>query len=188
MKRNWGREYPDTIYHTVPCIKFLNAKGDSVSFPAQDSCISVVHLFYSEDVSFSRLIMDQAHQIADKFKDNPYVKVYSISVSPLETDSSINAFIMPYNTYGLDNWESLYDPSVDMFSYIRNAMLIDGMEDPADSSRFLISNKLVLLDSKSRLRGFYDSSLKGEIDRLEDEIKLLMVEEIRNRPAKLEVK
>jgi len=188
MKRNWGREYPDTIYHTVPAVKFLDASGNSILFPAQDSCVSVVHLFYTQDSSFSRLITDKAFQIADKFKENPYVKVYSISVSPKDNKFTVDAFITPYRSHIAKNWNVLYGSSVDIFSYARKSLLIDAMSDPTDSERFLISNKLVLLDSKSRLRGFYDSSLKGEIDRLEDEIKLLMVEEIRNRPAKLKLK
>jgi len=185
MKRNWGREYPDTIYHQVPEISFLNVNRDTVSFPSQDSCVSVVHLFYTRDESFSRGIMQQAFQIADRFKENPYVKVYSVSVSPEDDESNILAFAEPFRKYTGNKWELLFQPSVDIFSYVRSSLLVDGMVDPTDSSRYLISNKFVLIDSKSRLRGFYDSSLKGEVDRLEDEVKLLMVEEIRNRPAKL---
>jgi protein SCO1/2 len=45
-----------------------------------------------------------------------------------------------------------------------------------------------LLDSEKRIRGFYDISLRSELDRLEDEIKVQLVEEVRNNPLKVERK
>ncbi|WP_232046197.1 hypothetical protein [Sphingobacterium daejeonense] len=41
-----------------------------------------------------------------------------------------------------------------------------------------------MLDSEKRIRGFYDISLRSELDRLEDEIKVQLVEEVRNNPIK----
>ena len=188
MKRNWGREYPDTIFHTAPDIHFENAEGAKVGFPAPDTCISVAHLFYTRDAAFSRLMLDHVDMLATRFQGNAMINFFSISVDSMETQADVNAFINPYRNMAQKHWHVLYNPSVDIFTYARERLLIDAMPDPADSTRFLISNQLVLLDSKSRIRGFYDISVKGEVDRLEDEIKLLAVEEIRNKPLKVEKK
>lgn len=32
MKRNWGREYPDTIFHTLSNISFKDVKGNDKAF------------------------------------------------------------------------------------------------------------------------------------------------------------
>jgi protein SCO1/2 len=67
-------------------------------------------------------------------------------------------------------------------------MLIEAMPVEGDSTKFIISNQFVLLDSEKRIRGFYDISLRSELDRLEDEIKVQLVEEVRNNPLKVERK
>src|SRR5690606_24409637 len=105
-----------------------------------------------------------------------------------ETAPSVTSFVSPYADMAQKKWQAVFRPSEDIFSYSREQLLIDAMVDPADSSRFLISNQLVLLDSKHRIRGFYDISQKGEVGRLEDELKLISVEEIRNRSLKVEKK
>src|SRR5690606_1065225 len=186
MKRNWGREYPDTIFHTVSRIDFNDGAGAKVAFPAPDTCISVAHLFYTRDAAFSRLMLDHMDMLATRFQENPSVNFFSISVDSTDTRADVNTFTHGYKNMTTKHWHVVHNANVDIFGYAREQLLIDAMPDPTDSTRFLISNQLVLLDSKGRIRGFYDISLKGEIDRLEDEIKLLMVEEIRNRPMKVE--
>lgn len=188
MKRNWGREYPDTIFHTVSPLQFDEVTGAKKAFPAPDTCISVVHLFYTRDAAFSRLMLNHVDLLATRFEENPIVNFFSISVDSLDKQADVKAFINPYKNMVRKHWNVVYNPTVDIFGYAREQLLIDAMPDPADSTRFLISNQLVLLDSKSRIRGFYDISVKGDVDRLEDEIKLLVVEEIRNKPLKVERK
>ncbi|PRD49114.1 photosynthetic protein synthase I [Sphingobacterium haloxyli] len=186
MKRNWGREYPDTIFHTANRIYFEDAAGEKIAFPAGDTCISVAHLFYTRDAAFSRLMLDHVDMLAVRFQENPMVKFFSISVDSTDTRADLEAFADRYRNIEAKHWNLVSNPTVDIFGYAQEQLLIDAMPDPADSTRFLISNQLVLLDAKSRIRGFYDISLKGEIDRLEDEIKLLAVEEIRNKSLKIE--
>jgi len=186
MKRNWGREYPDTIFHTLNAVDFYNYNGEICSFLKADTVISVAHLFYTKDQAFSRLMLDHMGALADRFKANEHVRLFSISVDPQESEQTLQAFLKPYKHIASTNWEVVYGASTDIFAYAREELLIDAMVNPADSTSYIIGNQLVLLDSKKRLRGFYDVSLKGEVDRLEDEIKLLMVEEVRNRPLKIE--
>lgn len=186
MKRNWGREYPDTIFHTLSDINFLNLKGDTVSLLDVDTAMTVVHLFYSKDQSFSRLMLDNIEGLANRFKENPLVRFYSISVDPQETKESLQAFTKKYKQIDQRHWQVVFHPSVNIFDYAKKDLLIDAMVDPADTTKFLTSNQFVLIDSKRRIRGYYDVSQKVDIDRLEDEIKLQVVEEVRNRPLKIE--
>ncbi|MEJ5053048.1 SCO family protein [Sphingobacterium sp. MYb382] len=186
MKRNWGREYPDTIFHTLSDINFLNLKGDSVTLLDVDTAMTVVHLFYSKDQSFSRLMLDNIDGLANRFKENPLVRFYSISVDPQETVASLQAFTKKYKQIDQRHWQVVFHPSVNIFDYAKKDLLIDAMVDPSDSTKFLISNQFVLIDSKGRIRGYYDVSQKVDVDRLEDEIKLQVVEEVRNRPLKIE--
>ena len=78
--------------------------------------------------------------------------------------------------------------NVDLLQYANTEMLLDAMVDPKDPNKYIVSNNFILLDSKNRIRGFYDVSLKSDMERLADEIRLQVVEEIRNKPLKVEKK
>jgi len=86
------------------------------------------------------------------------------------------------------SWQFLGDPAVDMLDFSRKHLLMDAMRDTGDSTRFVISPNYALIDSRHRIRGFYDINLKTEMDRLKDEIKVQVVEELRNNPLKIEKK
>lgn len=188
MNRNWGREYPDTIFHILPSIDLEDITGEKMTFPAADTCISVVHLFYTRDEAFSRLMFDHIDALATRFQANGIVNFYSISVDQSDTEATLTSFVRPYKNLTAKHWHVVFNPNVDIFAYAREHLLIDAMVDPADSRRFLISNQLVLVDSRKRIRGFYDISQKDAVDRLQDEVKLLLVEEVRNRSLKVEKK
>lgn len=188
MKRNWGREYPDTVFHTLSPIGFQDISGKELTALSTDTCISIMHLFYTRDEAFSRLMLDHIDALATRFQANGIVNFYSISVDSSDTEATLGAFVRQYRNLPDKHWHVVFNPSADIFSYAREHLLIDAMVDPADSSRFLISNKMVLVDSRKRIRGFYDISQKDEVDRLQDEVKLLLVEEVRNRSLKIEKK
>ena len=186
MKRNWGREYPDTIFHTVPELALNDVQRGPIHFMESDTSISVVHLFYGRDDSFSKLMLDHVDALASRFQAIPLVQFYSVSVDSTDTAERIRGLLKDYKDLDKKHWYIGLHPDRPIFEYAREQLLIDAMIDPADSSRFLISNQLVLIDGKHRIRGFYDISVKGEVGRLEDEIKLLTVEELRNRSTKIE--
>lgn len=181
-----GKETPDTAYHIVKELGLLSWDGRNVTMLDNDSSITVVNLFYSADQSFSKSVMDVLSPIVERFAYNPLVDFFSVSVDSGETENKLTAFLKGYKGLDNRNWHVVYQPTADISDYVRNELLIDAMVDPQDSTRYIISNLLVLIDSKHRIRGFYDSAQASEIKRLEDEIKLLLVEEVRNRPLRIE--
>lgn len=188
MRRVMGREIPDTIFHQLSPVEFMNYDNKPVKFLGTDTAVSVVHLFYTRDQGLSKQLVHDMSTIAARFKSNPKVELYSISVDPNDSSADLEKFIAPYKKDKNPHWFVVNKPSVDIFEFARTAMLIEAMPVPADSTKFIISNQFVLIDSEKRIRGFYDISLRSELDRLEDEIKVQLVEEVRNNPLKVERK
>lgn len=188
MRRNMGRETPDTIYHQIEPISFLNEKGDSITFLGQDTAISVVHLFYSKDSTVSAALALNMRPVVERFRANGKVRFYSISVDPQDRVDDLQGFAEKYNRGLSNHWDFVANAGVDLLSYSRQQLLIDALHDPADSNKFIISNNYILIDTKNRIRGFYDINLQSNLDRLKDEIKVQLVEEIRDNPVKIERK
>ncbi len=42
---------------------------------------------------------------------------------------------------------------------------------------FIHTENMILVDSKSRIRGYYDGTSNTDMERLEDEIRILLLEE-----------
>jgi protein SCO1/2 len=181
--RKWGRDIPDTIYHTVPSVDFVNYNGKAVRLLNNDTALSVVHLMYTRDVSLSRTMIKKLDQIANRFIQNKKVKLYSITVDTLfDTPQVLAKYSKVYKPW-TKSWFFVTDPSVDILKFAKESLLQDALVTKDNSKPFIIGSNYLLLDSKGRIRGIYDINVKTDVDRLEDEIKLLLVEEIRNNPA-----
>ncbi|WP_293905139.1 MULTISPECIES: SCO family protein [unclassified Sphingobacterium] len=186
--RKWGRDIPDTIYHTVPAVDFVNYDGKKVHLLDNDTTLSVVHLMYSRDASLSRTMIKRLDQIANRFIQNKKVRLYSITVdTAYDTPEVLAKYAKVYKPW-TKSWFFVTDPSVDIFKFAKESLLQDALVNKEGSKPFIIGSNYLLLDTKGRIRGIYDINVKTDVDRLEDEIKLLLVEEVRNHPATIEQK
>lgn len=186
MKRVMGREIPDTIFHQLEPVDFINYDGSQVEFLGTDSLVTVAHLFYSKDEGLSRQLVSDMAAVADRFSETSQVTLFSISIDSLDGVEELNSYIDRDMKKINPRWKIVTKPNVDIFTYARESMLLEASPFPGNQDRFLMSNQIVLIDSERRIRGFYDISLRSELNRLEDEIKLQIVEEIRNHPLKVE--
>ncbi len=186
--RKWGRDIPDTIYHQVPALTFTDIDGTKLDFLKNDTLVSVAHLMYSRDSSFSKTMVSSLDKIVERFVNNHKVHFYSISVDTLNDDTAVLANYAKNFKPLSRKWHFVSHLSKDVFAFAKDDLLVDAMPLANDSTRYMIGSSYILLDGKGRIRGYYDINMKTEVDRLQDEIKLLLVEEIRNNPMKIEQK
>jgi|GEM_PF-206566 len=188
VSRKMGREIKDTLFHQVPVVQFEDMDGRTVNFIDNDTTISVVHLFYTKDKSFSRTMINRLNKVATNLKRNPKVRFYSISADPTsDTPEILKVYTQGYRA-DEKRWSFLTNPSVDILQFAREELLLDAMRDPQDTTKIIIGSSYILLDSQRRIRGFYDLNLNTELERLEEEVKLQLVEEYRNAPIKVQQK
>ncbi len=188
MNRVMGREIPDTVFHQLTEVDFINYDNKPVRFLESDTIITVAHLFYGKDQGLSKQLLHDVNTIATRFKYNPKIQLFSIDVDSTDSQKVMEEAIAPYSKDRNPNWFVVNQPNTDIFKYARERMLLEAMRVDGDPNKFVISNQIILIDSKKRIRGIYDISLRSEIDRLEDEVKVQVVEEIRNSPLKVERK
>lgn len=187
MNRKMGREIPDTVFHQIKPLVLRDMDDNPVPFLKADSSIAVVHTFYASDEGLSIAMLQSLRGIAERFKNNNKVKFYSISVDSTDSTADLEKMVGKFRK-GLEaNWYVLKGND-DILTYVREQLLIDALQDPMNAKKFTISNQYVLVDAHRRIRGFYDINLKTNIERLEDEIKVQLVEEARDNPPKIEKK
>lgn len=175
-----GVQIPDTLYHQVSSFSLLNEDGKMTDFPMDQESISIVNFFYTGCDTFCLEVNNGMSRLAHIFAKNEIIKFYSISVDSMDTPEILKDYAMQFDKQKT-HWEFLTGEDKKVLGISKSGFLLDALVDTTKQGAFIISPSLVLLDSKRRIRSYYDGSDPKQIDQLIDEIKLLVTEEIRNK-------
>jgi protein SCO1 len=171
-----GKKIPDTIYHTVRNFKLLNQNGDPVGLPTDSNRIAVVSFFFTRCKSVCVHTNSQIARIAEVFAGNKRLEFYSISVDPeFDQPAVLKSYAAKYEPVN-KHWHFLTGEKDLIFDLAKKDFLVDALEK---DGLLIHSPRLILLDSKKRIRGYYDPTGKEQIEKLIDEIKVLITEELR---------
>ncbi|TCD27304.1 redoxin domain-containing protein [Pedobacter psychrodurus] len=172
-----GKKIPDTIYHLVPDFKLLNQHNDTVTWKSLKNKIVVLNMFYTSanNQGASKYIK----KLSEGYEQKPLVKFLSLSVDPLD-GSKIKDFAEQFKAK-VGKWDFLVGDTIQTYPLIRKGLLLDVVADEKnEKTNFIFSNKIVLIDNLHRIRGIYEADNAEANARLEDEIKVLIAEYLRN--------
>lgn len=176
-----GEQIPDTIYHVIEDFQLVNQNNDTVNLNIWKGKIVVVNLFYSQGTSDGTKSALKAMQEFNEFyQKNHMVHLASISVDDKDDTKKLNAFAK-VSSAEPPKWNVLTGDTATINKLVKHSLLLDAInQSTATERKFIYSNKIVLLDTKYRIRGFYEASNKEALSKLDDEIKVLIAEELRN--------
>ncbi|WP_257666053.1 SCO family protein [Parapedobacter tibetensis] len=174
-----GKKVPDTLFHHITPFSLVNQEGKEIEVLAADTSIAVVNFFYSRCESFCAHMNDEMNRVAARFAKNKMVNFYTITVdTAYDTPAVLRSYATTYQPQD-KKWHFLTAGKSDVYDVARNGFLVDAVQDTTNDASFIHSSSLILVDSHRRIRGYYDVNHKKEVDRLIDEVKLLLVQEIR---------
>lgn len=172
-----GKKIPDTIYHLVPDFKLVNQQNDTISWKSLENKIVVLNLFYTG--ANNQETSKYTKKLSDGYEQKPLVKFLSLSVDPLDK-GRIKDFAEQFKAKA-GKWDFLIGDTTQTYPLIRKGLLLDVVADETkEKTNFIFSNKIVLIDNLHRIRGIYDADNVEANARLEDEIKVLIAEYLRN--------
>jgi len=172
-----GKKIPDTIYHLVPDFKLVNQHDDTITWKSLANKIVVLNLFYTG--ANNQVTSKYIKKLSDGYEQKPLVKFLSLSVDPLDK-SRIKDFAGHFKAKA-GKWDFLVGDTIQTYPLIRKGLLLDVVADETEEkTNFIFSNKIVLIDNLHRIRGIYDADNAEANARLEDEIKVLIAEYLRN--------
>jgi protein SCO1/2 len=76
-----------------------------------------------------------------------------------------------------NRWLFLTGDTTSIYNLARQGFLVNALKESDDD--FIYSDNLVLIDAEKRIRGYYKGANTNDINRLTDEIKVLIAEELR---------
>ena len=177
-----GKQIPDTIYHLVPDFKLLNQQADSVNWKSYEGKILVLNLFYTTGNTASVNSASRAMKAFEKtYSKNKTVNFVGLSIDPSRDTPKILAnYAVGLGAKG-GKWDLLTGDSTSIYSLINKGLFIDAHRELDNGApKFVYSNMFVLLDPQHRIRGYYEATSAEALSKLDDEIKVLITEELRN--------
>ena len=178
-----GREVTDTLFHTVPDFSLTNQEGKTVTSGYLKGKVFVADFFFTRCPGICKKMSSQLTRVQERFLNNRDVQIVSFSVDP-ENDT-VPALQEYAGRYGIraDNWQLLTGDKSQVYRLAKNGYYVTAKEDKPDATdleeRFVHTDKFVLVDRQGRIRGYYNVTIRNDVDRLITEIDILLREEMQ---------
>lgn len=156
--------------HRIGDFRFTGQEGKTLSEKDWEGKIVVANFFFTHCMSICPKMMYQLKRVdADA---GTQVLINSFTVDP-ERDSAgqLKAYA---NRLGVDGkWMLLTGDKKTLYRFARTELMIDATDGDGGPDDFIHSDRLVLIDQQKRIRGYYDGTDAGDVDRLIRDIKKL---------------
>ena len=163
-------------YHTVSDFSFTNQNGKIITQKDYEGKIYVADFFFTTCGSICPKMTTNLAVIQKAIINNPKVMLLSHTVFP-ETDSVPVLKKYAIKNGVLDNkWNLVTGDKKQIYTMARKSYLAVKLGKPNELYDMVHTENFVLVDSKRRVRGFYDGTKEEDIQRLIDDINFLCSE------------
>jgi len=163
-------------YHTVSDFSFTNQNGKIITQKDYEGKIYVADFFFTTCGSICPKMTTNLAVIQKAIINNPKVMLLSHTVFP-ETDSVPILKKYAIKNGVLDNkWNLVTGDKKQIYTMARKSYLAVKLGKPNELYDMVHTENFVLVDSKRRVRGFYDGTKEEDIQRLIDDINFLCSE------------
>jgi len=160
-------------YHAIDDFSFINQNGKIITQKDYEGKIYVADFFFTTCGSICPKMTTNLVEVQKVFINNPKVMLLSHTVFP-ETDN-----VAVLKEYAIKNgvidskWNLVTGDKKQIYSMARKSYLAVKLGKPNELYDMVHTENFVLVDSKRRVRGFYDGTKKEDIERLIDDINFL---------------
>jgi protein SCO1/2 len=163
-------------YHTIADFSFVNQNGETITQKDYEGTVYVADFFFTTCGSICPKMSVNLEEIQKAFANNPKVKLLSHTVFP-ETDSVpvLKAYAKKHNVDDA-KWNLVTGDKKEIYAMARKSYLAVKMGKPSELYDMVHTENFVLVDTKKRVRGFYDGTDKEDMKRLIEDIHFLIQE------------
>ena len=160
-------------YHSIADFSFTNQNGKIITQKDYEGKIYVADFFFTTCGSICPKMTTNLVEVQKAFINNPKVMLLSHSVFP-ETDN-----VAVLKEYAIKNgvidskWNLVTGDKKQIYSLARKSYLAVKLGKPEELYDMVHTENFVLVDSKRRVRGFYDGTNKEDVKRLIEDINFL---------------
>jgi protein SCO1/2 len=164
-------------YHTIADFSFTNQNGKTITQKDYKGKVYVADFFFTTCQTICPKMTSNMTEIQKAFLNNPKVMLLSHSVLP-DTDS-----VPVLKEYALKNgvvdgkWNLVTGDKKEIYGIARKSYLAVKTGSPDQLYDMVHTENFILVDTKQRVRGFYDGTKTEDITRLIQDVNWLVESE-----------
>lgn len=162
--------------HTIADFKLVNQLGDTVTQADFAGKVYVADFFFATCPTICPIMSSNIAGLQEHFKDEPGVMFLSHSVTP-QIDS-VPLLAAYGEDYGANPavWMLTTGDKKHIYELARKSYFAVLDEGDGGVQDFIHTENFILVDPKRRIRGFYDGTSERDMERLKEEIEILLKE------------
>ena len=170
-------EVSKKITHKIDSFSFLNQDSISVSQSVFENKIHVANFIFTSCGSICPIMTSNFKIVGDKFKTDSTIVMLSYSVTPWIDKPYVLKKYMNKNGITNTNWHFLTGDRASIYKLARQSYFAEeNIGFSKDSTEFLHTEHVILVDKAKRIRGIYNGTLSLEMQHLVEDIKSLQGE------------
>lgn len=163
--------------HTIDDFSFTNQNGKTITQKDYEGKIYVADFFFTTCPSICVPMGENMAWLQEQIKNNPKVMLLSHTVTPeIDTPKVLKAYAQKKGVID-SKWNLVTGKKEDIYYIARKSYLAVKTTDSSELYDMVHTENFVLVDSKRRIRGFYDGTNLEEVKKLLEDIKFLSGEE-----------
>lgn len=165
----------DTIFHSIPYWSFLNQNREVISSDQFSEKVCLVDFFFTSCPSICPKLTLKMKEIQNQLNRECLnnVELLSFTVDPnRDSVKTLKDYSRNYNIND-ENWNLLTGDQSTIYELGVKGFLVPNQEDALAPGGFLHSEKLILIDKKGHIRGYYDGTDSTNTTKIVEHIKLL---------------
>jgi protein SCO1/2 len=167
----------ELVRHQIADFSFTDQNGQSVTQATIEDKIHIANFMFTSCGSICPIMTNQFKYIEEKFRNNPDFLILSYSVTPwIDTEDKLKEYTLN-NEISSPNWRFLTGEKGEIYTLARQSYFAE--EDlgfTKDSTEFLHTEHVLLVDQTKRIRGIYNGTLRLEMEQLALDIESLLKE------------
>ena len=159
--------------HFISNFSFVNQNGKTITQKDYEGKIYVADFFFTTCGSICPKMTTNLAEVQKAFLNNPKVMLLSHSVLPdIDSVPVLKAYAIK-NGVNDKKWNLITGDKKEIYSMARKSYLAVKQGKPSELYDMVHTENFVLIDTKKRVRGFYDGTKKEDVQRLIDDINFL---------------
>ena len=163
------------VEHTIGNFKLTNQNNQSITQQEIVGKIHVANFFFTGCGSICPGMMDKMKKVNKSLGDSSGVVFLSYSVTPWRDSVARLKEYAITNSINSNNWHLLTGTRNDIYELARRSYFAEEqLGFSKDSSDFLHTEHVLLVDKSGRIRGIYNGTLAMDMDQLRDDVLALL--------------
>lgn len=172
----YGEREDDSTEHKIAEWKFTDQDGKEISQKDLDGKIYVADFFFTTCQGICPKMSNQMERVAERFKGVKQIHFLSHTVKPSEDSISVLKQYANFHNADPLQWHFVTGNKREIYEMARKSYLSSVSEGDGGPDDFVHTQFFTLIDPSRRIRGFYDGTDSVEVNKLINDIYVLMNE------------